>query len=70
LAELQLLQAEQIKDAFSNFRLLHSATSYLRVYSPILSGDGSMVSEKHDKLCRWKEYYSDLLHEPPASFSF
>jgi len=26
-----------------------------------------VVSEKHDKLCRWKEYYSDLLNRPPAS---
>jgi len=33
----------------------------------MLSGDGSMVSEKNDKLCRWKEYYSDLLNRPPAS---
>jgi len=23
-----------------------------------------MVSQKHDKLCHWKEYYSDLYAEP------
>jgi len=60
LSELQL-QTGQIKDAFSNFRLLRSAGP--RISSPILSGDGSMVSEKHDKLRRSK----DLLNRPPAS---
>ena len=52
------------KDACSNFRLLRSAGR--RVSSPILHADGRMASEKRDTLCRWKEYYSDLLNRPPA----
>jgi len=51
-------------DAFSNFRRLRSAGP--RISRPILQVDGSIVSEKWEKLCRWKEYYSDLLNRPPA----
>ena len=64
LAEPQL-RTGRIKDAFSNFRLLRSAGP--RISSLILSGYGSMVSEKHDKLCRLEEYYFDLLNHLPAS---
>ena len=63
----QQLEAGQIRDAFYNFRQLRSAAP--RISSPLLLADGSMVSEKHDKLCRWKEYYSDLLNRPPAPTS-
>jgi len=60
----QTLVAGQNSDAFSNFRLLRSAAP--RISSPILRDDGTMVSDKHQKLHCWKEYYSDLLNRPPA----
>ena len=59
-----IASAEQALVAFSNFRLLRSAAP--RISSPIPRADGTMVSDKLQKLHCWKEYYSDLLNRPPA----
>jgi len=51
-----------VKDAFANFRKLHSTGPC--VTSPILSSSGQLLCDKEAKLACWKEYYSDLLSKP------
>jgi len=62
-AELALNKG-QVKDAFANLRRLRSACP--RISSPISLVDGTLVSDKPQKLQRWKEYYSELLNRPSA----
>jgi len=55
----------QVKDAFANLRHLRSASQ--RISSPIfLPDDGKLVSDKPQKLQRWRDYYSELLNRPDA----
>ena len=58
------LKRGQLRDAFSNFRRLRSACT--RVSSPILRADGTLATDKMNKLRRWKEYYCNLLNRPHA----
>ena len=53
-----------MKDAFANLRRLRGACP--RISSPISLVDGTLVSDKPQKLQRWKEYYSELLNCPSA----
>ena len=62
------LTTGRMKDAFSNLRRLRSAGP--RISSPISLPDGTLVSDRRQKLMRWKDHYSDLLNRqhitPPA----
>jgi len=48
----------QLKDAFSNFMHLRSASSS-KVYNPIQCGNGTLATDKTRKIQRWKEFYSN-----------
>jgi len=54
----------QLKDALANFHQLRSATT--SVSSPILASDGSLLSDRENKLKRWEEHFSQLLNRHPA----
>ena len=65
-AEVELNNG-QVKDAFANLRRLRSACP--RISSPIFLPDGTLVSDKPQKLQRWRDYYSELLNRPKAPLS-
>jgi len=56
-----------VKDAFCNFRRLRSAGS--RISSPVALADGTLVTDKSQKVSRWKDYFSNLLNPSPAPLS-
>ena len=52
----------EIKDAFGKFRQLRqkrTATS-----APLMSTDGSLLSDKASVMTRWQEHFSTLLNRP------
>ena len=51
--EAELALKGQVKDAFANLRRLRSACP--RISSPISLVDGTLVSDKPQKLQRWKD---------------
>ena len=61
------LQCGQLKDAFCNFCHLHSAGP--RISSPVAIADGTLVTDKSQKLSRWKDHFPNLLNRPPAPLS-
>jgi len=65
-AEVEL-NSGQVKDAFANLRCLRSACP--RISSPMFLPDGTLVSDKPQKLQRWRDYYSELLNRPKAPLS-
>ena len=54
----------QLKDAFSNFRQLRSATK--TVSTLIMNKAGILISDKKGKLQCWNEHFSLLLNRPSA----
>ena len=64
---LDILNNGQVKDAFANLRRLRSACPMIS--SPIFLPDGTLVSDKPQKLQRWRDYYSELLNRPKAPLS-
>ena len=53
------------QDAFAHFRQLRYACPHTS--SHILNANGSLVTDKVQKVARWREYYDQLLSRPPTS---
>ena len=60
-------QCRQLNDAFCNFRRLRSTGP--RISSSVAPADGTLVTDKSQKLSRWKDHFSNLLNRPPAQLS-
>lgn len=58
------LQSGRMRNAFASLKRLKCTTR--KASSPIQRSDGSLVTDRTEKLQRWAEYYSSLLNRPPA----
>jgi len=61
------LQCGQLKDAFCNFRHLRSTRP--RISSPVALADGTLVTDKSQKLSCLKDHFSNFVNRPPAPLS-
>ena len=59
--ESHLLNGE-IKDAFGKFRQLRQKRTVTS--APLMSADGSLLSDKASVMSRWQEHFSTLLNRP------